>query len=56
MSVALEDLRDDPSPSTETIQARGITLNGRTFSPQLVQGPVDESPAYRILAGGLIQF
>jgi Right handed beta helix region len=54
--IALLDIREEPDEFNRTIDATGITLNGRSYAGQLIEGPVSLPPDYEIRTDGLIQF
>ena len=54
--IALLDIREEPDEFNRTIDATGITLNGRSYAGQLIEGPASQPPDYEIRADGLIQF
>ncbi len=54
--IALLDIREDPDEFDRTIDATGITLNGRSYDGQLIEGPASLPPDYEIRSDGLIQF
>ena len=54
--IALRDIREDPDEFNGTIDATGMTLNGRSYAGQLIQGPASLPPDYEMLADGQIQF
>ncbi len=54
---ALDDARTAPSMTSGTIRAVGTTLNGNSYTGQLITGPATLSPDYRISsANAAIQF
>ena len=54
--IALRDIREDPDEFNGVIDATGMTLNGRSYAGQLIQGPASVPPDYEMLADGEIQF
>lgn len=54
--TALLDMREEPDEFNGTIDATGMTLNGRSYAGQLIQGPASQPPDYFMLADGQIQF
>lgn len=54
--VALLDARLDTFEDTRTIDCRGLTLNGRSYAGQVIQGPASQLPDYQIDTDGELQF
>lgn len=54
--VALLDARPNPFEQFLTIDCTGITLNGRSYAGQFIQGPASLLPDYQVDADGILQF
>ena len=54
--VALLDARDERTPFDRIIDCAGLTLNGRSYAGQLVEGPASLLPDYQIIAANALQF
>ena len=54
--VALLDARPNPFEQELVVDCTGLTLNGRSYTGQTIQGPASLLPDYQIDADGVLQF